>query len=409
MAAPKMEKTRYPGVYKRGSRYVATFRANGKQHKQFCRTLAEARRVKSARQTEVASGEYHEDQRVTFVAYAREWVKRYEGTSKGFRESTREDYERDLKHAYEFFGERKRITHITPRDMARYAAHLRTDKHGRRRADSTIRRIVAPARSCLSTAVREGLVRFNPARDMALPNRPKVEDGESEEVRALTREQLATFLQVTPQRHRLLFKFLASTGLRISEAIAVEWRDLKLDGSTPHVEVRRQYYRKRLTPPKSKYGRRKVPLDASLVFELRRHRKETEWPEDNNLAFPSATGTYFDQHSFRRRVLKPAAEEAGVPWMGFHTLRHTFASLLFERGANAKQAQRLLGHHSPAFTLNAYVHLLGDDLGEPLALDAELAGNTRATQADETGLDANAEPGGNDAQGAGFAIPAMAG
>jgi integrase len=75
----------------------------------------------------------------------------------------------------------------------------------------------------------------------------------------------------------------------------------------------------------------------------------------------------------RRRALKPAAEEAGAPWAGFHTFRHTWASMLFERGANAVQVQRWLGHHSAAFTLATYVHLLSDDLGDPLDLGAELA------------------------------------
>jgi integrase len=42
--------------------------------------------------------------------------------------------------------------------------------------------------------------------------------------------------------------------------------------------------------------------------------------------------------------------------------------MLFERGANAVQVQRWLGHHSPAFTLDTYVHLLNDDLGDPLSL-----------------------------------------
>lgn len=68
----------------------------------------------------------------------------------------------------------------------------------------------------------------------------------------------------------------------------------------------------------------------------------------------------------------PAAEEAGAPWAGFHTFRHTCASILFERGANAVQVQRWLGHHSAAFTLATYVHLLSDDLGEPLSLGTEL-------------------------------------
>jgi len=74
-----------------------------------------------------------------------------------------------------------------------------------------------------------------------------------------------------------------------------------------------------------------------------------------------------------RRVLRPVAEEVGAPWAGFHTFRHTCASMLFERGANAKQVQRWLGHHSAAFTLDTYVHLLEDQLGEPLELEGELS------------------------------------
>ena len=53
---------------------------------------------------------------------------------------------------------------------------------------------------------------------------------------------------------------------------------------------------------------------------------------------------------------------------GFHTFRHTVASRLFAEGRNAVQVQRWLGHHSPAFTLSTYVHLLDADLGEPLTL-----------------------------------------
>jgi integrase len=51
---------------------------------------------------------------------------------------------------------------------------------------------------------------------------------------------------------------------------------------------------------------------------------------------------------------------------GFHTFRHTVASRLFEEGRNVVQVQRWLGHHSASFTLDTYVHLLDNDLGEPL-------------------------------------------
>ena len=84
----------------------------------------------------------------------------------------------------------------------------------------------------------------------------------------------------------------------------------------------------------------------------------------------------------RRRVLKPTAQEAGVPWVGFHTFRHTCASLLFAQGRNAVQVQRWLGHHSAAFTLATYVHLLDGDLGEPLTLSVAPTREDHATGAD---------------------------
>jgi hypothetical protein len=53
-------------------------------------------------------------------------------------------------------------------------------------------------------------------------------------------------------------------------------------------------------------------------------------------------------------------------WVGFHSFRHTCATLLFnEAGWNPKQVQLWLGHHSAAFTLECYVHLLPADLPEP--------------------------------------------
>lgn len=60
---------------------------------------------------------------------------------------------------------------------------------------------------------------------------------------------------------------------------------------------------------------------------------------------------------------------AGVPWVTFHTFRHTAASLLFASGKNAKQVAGWLGHSDPAFTLRTYVHLLDGGLGDADALD----------------------------------------
>jgi integrase len=84
--------------------------------------------------------------------------------------------------------------------------------------------------------------------------------------------------------------------------------------------------------------------------------------------FPSLTGEPLNYGNLRHRALVPTAQEAGVPWMTFDTLRHTCASLLFDQGRNAKQVQRWLGHHSAAFTLETYIYLLSDELDAPLDL-----------------------------------------
>jgi integrase len=374
----KMVRTSVPGVFKRGSRYVAVFRLpNGKQRRESARTLADARRLKAARQTEIARGEFHDASRITFWAYFLEWVERYQGRGKsGFRESTREEYRRlGESYACPYFGKRRKLSEIGPADIAKFIRWL-CDEEGRRKrlSDSTIRNILNPVRSCMATALHEGLIRSNPAAGAALPHRPKPEDDREEELRPLGRTELATFLSLLPSRYRLFFRLLASTGLRISEAVALRWRDARLDGSQPELKVRRAYVKGRMGLPKTRYSRREVPLDHELVTELRAHRARSKWPEDDDLIFPSSVGRPMDQGNLRSRVLRPIAEEAGVPWIGFHTFRRTCASLLFQRGANLVQVQRWLGHHSAAFTLATYVDLLPGELGVGLSLSEELAG-----------------------------------
>jgi integrase len=215
------------------------------------------------------------------------------------------------------------------------------------------------------------VIRSNPTIGTALPARDEqraIEDGEhdDEEVKALSTEELATFLRVCPEQWRTFFCLLAATGLRVSEAFALRWRDLSLGGSAPQVRVRRAYVRGRFGPPKTRHGKRAVPIDHALVMELRSGRGTAELSSDDDLVFPAANGMPLRQENVRRRVLGPTAEEAGVHWAGFHAFRHTCATRLFAQGRNAVQVQRWLGHHSPAFTLSVYVHLLDGDLGGAL-------------------------------------------
>jgi integrase len=386
--AAKLEKTQTPGVFKRGSRYVFSYRVDGKQRWESARTLADARKAKAQRSTDIDRGEHQEDSRITLRAYATEWIGRYVGRRKGgFREATRDEYRRQLEqYVYPHFGDRVRLTEITPKKVAAFVGWLSTQtKPAPTKADpdarvplsdATIRNVMAPLRACLATARSEGLIRSNPASETVLPTRAVIED-DDEDVKAMTRDELADVLALIDARHRTLFELLAVTGLRISEAIALQWCHLQLDGSTPSLRVRRGFVRGVMGPPKSRHGKRAIPLSHELVVALRAHRKGSEWPGDTDLVFPSLDGTPLDVSNLRRRVLVPAAQEADVAWIGFHTFRHTCATMLFADGRNAVQVQRWLGHHSAAFTLATYVHLLDEDLGEALSLPSQGANRVR--------------------------------
>ncbi len=101
---------------------------------------------------------------------------------------------------------------------------------------------------------------------------------------------------------------------------------------------------------------------------------------DDELVFTGARGDRINQSYAMRTMLKPTAAKAGVgtfevtergtmradSWVGWHTFRHTAASLLFnECGWNAVQVSKFLGHTDPGFTLRTYVHLLDEDMPRP--------------------------------------------
>jgi integrase len=71
----------------------------------------------------------------------------------------------------------------------------------------------------------------------------------------------------------------------------------------------------------------------------------------------------------------------GVPRVGFHAFRHTCASILVEAGASPLRLQRWMGHHSAAYTLDVYGHLLEEKLGPGLDLEAELSSERSAVGA----------------------------
>jgi integrase len=394
----KLVRTQTPGVYKRGRRYCVIFRdATGRQRRRAAPTYKAAKQLKASLQTDVERGEFV-DSRITFTEYAPAWIATYKGrTSRGIRPETIADYRAELGldadgsptggGAVAFFG-RSRLSHIRPADIKAYAAYV----EARGVSAGTVRLALAPVKCLLADAFEEGLIRSNPAAGVRVLVRHAENEELEEHVKALSEEELRKLLatlEADPEGKGwdswwLFFAFLAHTGMRISEAIALLWRDVDL--GRRRVRVRRRYYQGGFAAPKSKYGRREIPLSPGLaraLWELRKERRA----QDGELVFTSRAAGVIDQSNLMARVLKPAARMAGVGgWPGFHTFRHTAATMLFRGGANAKQVQLWLGHHSPAFTLATYVHLLPDDLPEADFLERVTTGVT--TRLAESGREA---------------------
>lgn len=406
-----LERTSEPGIYKRGNRYVVMYRdAYGKQHKRSGgTTLKQAKDVKGRLRADVADGVDTEVTRETFAAYAARWVEHYGGrTNRGVREETRRDYRRVLEQdAIPFLGH-LRLSQVRQKHLNDLAKRVAD----RGVAPATVRLALAPVKALLADALAAGDLRVNPAAGW----RPRygqavVEQDEqqvADDVKALTEDQLAALLGEVSAEWRPFYAFLAQTGLRISEAIELRWRDFTF-GLSPRVTVSRRLYRGKIAPPKSKYGRRTIRLSRPIADALAQQAAASNDPDA--LAFTSSTGLRIDQSNLMTRVLKPAAVRAGIgqwiidgekkraeTWVGHHTFRHTCATLLFLNGWNAKQVQVWLGHHSPAFTLATYVHLLPDDLPDlPESFGEWAGGNAGVTQPAETHRNATAVEGRNPA------------
>ena len=379
-------RTDTPGVYRRGKVYAYVYRVEGRQKWGSAPTLAAARKAKRQAEADADRGLIVDVENIKFGDYARHWILTYQGrTSSGFRESTRRWYRQVLEQRIIPYFDSRRIClgDIRPRDVKAFIVWLLEQEDprrpGRKLAKESIRHHVAVLRALLADATEEDVIRSNPASGV----RVSVPEGEGtgrplvEGKKAMTVVQLRALLEEVPPEWRLFFEFMAHTGLRIGEMIEVRWgRDLVV-GDEPVLRVRWQFADGQVREPKTRYGKRDIPMSPRLVARL--VAAAGGEPLDGELVFTSSVGTRVDRRNIYNNVLGPAAKRAGLSWVTLHTFRHTCASLLFapaDRGGggkNVKQVQAWLGHHSAAFTLHQYVHLVDAGMGEADFFDDLLA------------------------------------
>jgi integrase len=199
---------------------------------------------------------------------------------------------------------------------------------------SSVRLALAPVKAALADAAEDGVIRSSPATSVRVPRPRLLSDDQKERAKALSSDEIATLLDKTADEWRPFVGFIAQTGVRIGEAVALEWGDL--DFGRQRVSIRRRLYRGQLDTPKSKYGRRVIPLTSEMTLVLWELRKAADDGTDRALVWVTRVGTPHNPANLTTRVLKPAAKAAGLWPMGWHVLRHSWASELFRRGLNPK-------------------------------------------------------------------------
>ena len=318
----------------------------------------------------------------------REYFQTFDETHlKLLAESYRDNFVTSMEtHIFPLFGDIG-IDEVKLEDIERLIAAMRdlkrkdgTPKIARGTIDRTMREV----RAFFNHAIEHGIIAKSPVpRPKKLNPIFKAAPTRREEIDPLEEDEVLVFLETVrndmfSRRHLALFLTLIYAGLRIGEALALEWSDI--DWRKRELVVRGTWDRdhKKLRPPKSGKIRR-IPICSDLLDALQAHRraKVEEWMRRKPLyrqylirkglwndvehipaaVFCSETGGRLDADNILRRHFKRCLRKAGIRERAQHDLRHTFASLHLQNGTPIAFVSEWMGHSTIELTVKRYGHL----------------------------------------------------
>jgi integrase/recombinase XerD len=264
---------------------------------------------------------------------------------RGNSERTREAYRRDVERLVAWSADRSiaRPADFSPAQLREFVYHLKDAGL----SASSIRRNIAGLRTWFRFLAAEGVIPSDPSDRLELPKRwrtlPEV----------LTRDEVATLLKAPSQddalyyRDRAMLELAYAAGLRVSEWVSIQVKDVRMDEGL--VRVRGKGSKERLVP----FGR--VALSAIAIY-LRELRPLLERGEGKGVLFLNARGRPLSRMG-AWKILRGHVERAGISRpVSPHTLRHSFATHLLEGGADLRAVQEMLGH-ADVSTTQIYTHV----------------------------------------------------
>jgi integrase len=273
--------------------------------------------------------------------------------------ATYDAYKRDVHHHIIPELGRRKLKELTPGDIRRL--YRKMAERGLK--DRSIEYVHITLRKSLKAAVIDKVINHDPTDGV----RPlKTPTGAAKESRALNPPQVKALLEAASEsRFEALYVVAIHTGLRRGELLGLMWTDADLDAGT--LAVRRSLdVDGTFKASKNRAARRTLRLTPRALDALKTHkvRQNAErlqagarW-QDHDLVFPNTVGKPMNAGNLYRREFQPLLERAGLADAGYtiHSLRHTFATTLADKGVHPSTAQKMLGHSDIRMTLAIYTH-----------------------------------------------------
>lgn len=290
--------------------------------------------------------------RITFGEYSAGWLERKRATVKP---TTVETFGSHLRrHLLPVFGT-QRLSSITREQVKAFAGDLST-----RVAPTTARAVVFTLAAVLREAVDDNRLTRNPAERITVGRKTERRVDPLHVSRVAG--QVPAIADAMPERWRAAVLLMAATGLRLGECLGLTLdrvdflrRSIRVDRQLANVAGGSGF-----GTPKTRAGVRSIPVPSSVIEMLAAHLSVFP-PGPDGLMFTMANGAPVARTSWSDSY-RAACRAAGVEGRTrTHDLRHVAASALIASGLSVAAVQAVLGHSSPAETLEVYTHFWPTD------------------------------------------------
>ena len=302
----------------------------------------------------------------------KDWASLFLSTQKSsLSESEYETKEKRIEFFFSYFGHSP-IEAVRPFQIesALTALAKENPSTGKPSAKKTLAAYKQCCGQVFKFAIKNRIMEYNPVDYAEMPkNAPE------NKRRALTETEREWIIELdSTQRAKRAAMIAMFCGLRRGEMTALTWNDIDFEKKTITVNKSYNFKNKTLKLPKTDAGIRTVPMPDNLVEYLKSEKRTSiyvivtarntmmsidSWKRamqsllvDLEIAHGTAKGK-----EKKKKKFEPKPTVFTLQPFGWHDLRHTYATLLFEAGVDVLTAQYLLGHASPQTTMEIYTHL----------------------------------------------------